>query len=136
MPLTDQQLRQELLNYGETVPPITQRNREQLRARLDVLRARPHSPIKSPATRTRSPASPPRASARSRPSRGLIELSDSEPETFTNDHRQSRSPAKKSNVQTRTVGVGRDYNASYPSPSLNVTADVEKSSKYLKIYLI
>lgn len=108
MPLTDQQLRQELLGYGENVPPITQRNREQLRARLEVLRgqARPKSTTASPTrsragvaasspskarastlgnaspSRTRSGVTPTsstsRPSTRSRATNNLIELSDSE----------------------------------------------------------
>jgi hypothetical protein len=138
MPLTDQQLRQELLNYGETVPPITQRNRELLRARLEILRSRPRSPVKKPTSpRARSPASPPRSTARpSRPVRGLIELSDSETDTSSSDYRASRSVGKKANVQTRSIAVGRDFNGSTQSPSANVTAEVEESSKYLTFYLI
>lgn len=121
MPLTDQQLRQELVKYGETVPPITQRNREQLRARLDVLRARPRSPVPTSPSRTRANASATRGTSRSRPVRGLIELSDSETDTSANDYFPTRSGAK---TQTRSIAVGRDT-----QPSSHVTADVEESSR-------
>ncbi|CAF1236453.1 unnamed protein product [Adineta steineri] len=121
MPLTDQQLRQELVQFGETVPPITQRNREQLRTRLQVLQARPRprSPARASPTRARVNTSPPRATTRSRPVRGLIELSDSETDLSANDYLPSRSGAK---IQTRSIAVGRDT-----QPSTNVTADVEES---------
>jgi hypothetical protein len=123
MPLTDQQLRQELLHFGETVPPITQRNREQLRARLEVLRSRPRSPVKTSPTRTRSNTSATRSTGRSRPVRGLIELSDSETETSPSNYR----PSRPGNVQTRSIAVGRDTDRGTPISSTNVTADVEQS---------
>nr|ACI90355.1 nuclear membrane protein XMAN1-like protein [Philodina roseola] len=71
--LNDQQLRAELLRFGETVPPITNRNRPDLLARLEILRAAEKRPSRA------SPARP-RASgpSRSRPVPGLIELSDSD----------------------------------------------------------
>ena len=124
MPLTDQQLRQELLKLGETVPPITQRNREDLRARLEILQARSRSPVRTSPTRSRVNASPSRAATRSRPVRGLIELSDSETDISANDYLPSRSTARASKTQTRSIAVGRDTQA---SPS--VTADVEESSE-------
>lgn len=62
--LSDQQLRKELLSFGETVPPITQRNRQQLQAKLDLLKAKKRS---APVARPRAPQS-------------LIELSDSDGE--------------------------------------------------------
>lgn len=68
MTLTDQQLRQELMSFGESVPPITQRNREQLRARLEVLQSR---------TRTRTPASPSRSQTTASPSRSQVTASPS-----------------------------------------------------------
>ncbi|CAF4158507.1 unnamed protein product [Rotaria sp. Silwood2] len=68
MALTDQQLRQELISYGENVPPITQRNREQLRARLEILRSDP---------RTRTPASPSRSQVAASPSRSQAAASPS-----------------------------------------------------------
>ena len=122
--LTDYQLRQELSKFGENVPPITTRNREQLRARLELLRSA------KPKGRTSSAASPSRARNRSvgsprrtTPSRistrskgvapavttttpkKLIELSDSEVE----------SPRT---IQTRSRG------------DISVTEDVEQSSKF------
>ncbi|UJR10065.1 hypothetical protein I4U23_014287 [Adineta vaga] len=125
MTLSDQQLRQELIRLGETVPPITQRNREQLRVRLEVLRARSRSPVRtSPSpTRTRGTTSPSRTSTRSRPVRGLIELSDSETDiSSANDYLPSRSSARGAKPQTRSIAVGRNTQA---SPS--VIADVEES---------
>ncbi|CAF0969195.1 unnamed protein product [Rotaria sp. Silwood1] len=123
MPLTDQQLRQELLSYGETVPPITQRNREQLRARLELLRSRPRSPAKSSPTRTRTNAS----TIRSRPGRGLIELSDSETDTSSNEYSTSRRTGRDTNIQTRSIAVGRDSDRSNVLPVSNVAVDVEES---------
>jgi len=127
MPLSDQQLRQELLNYGETVPPITQRNREQLRARLEVLRSRPRSPAKkSPSpTRTRANTSATRSTGRSRPIQSLIELSDSETDTSSNGYRPSRSAGRGARTQTRSIAVGRDTDQ--VTSTSNVTADVEQS---------
>ena len=127
MPVTDQQLRQELLNFGEQVPPITQRNREQLRARLEVLKARPRSPIRSSPARARSPVSPSRSTTRSRPVRGLIELSDSETDTSSNEYHASRSTGREIKVPTRSITAKRDTNIS------NVIPDVEQSSKTLII---
>jgi len=127
MPLTDQQLRQELVNYGETVPPITQRNREQLRARLEFLQARPRSPVKTSPSRSRSNTSATRSTTRSRPVQNLIELSDSESENSSNDYRTSRSVGKGGNIQTRSIAVGRDFDRATPISSSNVTADVEQS---------
>jgi hypothetical protein len=128
MPLTDQQLRQELVSYGENVPPITQRNREQLRARLEVLRSRPRSPVKTSPTRTRSPnTSATRSTTRSRPVRSLIELSDSETDTSSNEYPSSRSVGRREKIQTRSIAVGRDTDRVTPTSSSNVTADVEQS---------
>ena len=131
--LTDQKLRQELTKFGETVPPITQRNREQLRARLELLQSsksrRSNSNSRTP-SRTRSqskPTTPSRArtpvksttpsriSTRSKgvatPTKPLIELSDSDIES-------SRT------IQTRS---SRRQNESNLINS--VTEDVEQSSK-------
>ena len=70
MVITDKKLRQELISYGETVPPISQRNREQLRARLEFLQSQKqtraataaspsrHQSANSPLRTTRSTASP------------------------------------------------------------------------------
>jgi hypothetical protein len=129
MSIPDQQLRQELVKYGETVPPITQRNREQLRARLEVLRARPRSPIKASPTRNRTNNSTSRSPTRAHPRRGLIELSDSETETSptVTEYRSSRSTGRGTNVQTRSVAVGRDTDRATPVSSGNVTAEVEQS---------
>lgn len=125
MPITDQQLRQELLSYGETVPPITQRNRETLRARLEFLRSRPRSPAKGSPSRSRTNTS----TTRSRPVRGLIELSDSETDTSTSEYLTSRRTGKETNVQTRSIAVGRDTDRANILPVSNITADVEQSSK-------
>ncbi|CAF0908215.1 unnamed protein product [Rotaria sordida] len=84
MTLTDQQLRQELINYGETVPPITQRNREQLRARLEILRSQ---------TRTRSHASPSRSQTTASPSRSQAAASPSRT-TRTSAAAVSASPSR------------------------------------------
>ncbi len=136
MPLTDQQLRQQLVHYGDTVPPITQRNREQLRARLEVLRARnevvqarPRSPARTASPSSRANTSPTRTTTRSRPTRGLIELSDSETDTSSNDYLSSRAAGKGANIQTRSIAVGRDSHQSSALSSSNVTADVEQSSR-------
>ena len=103
--LTDSQLRAELLRYGETVPPITHRNRPDLVARLEILRARPTRPTR---------ASPARASAagpsRSRPVPGLIEMSDSDTD----------APVRPSQ---RSIQVPQ-------SPS-NITSEVEQSRNEL-----
>ncbi|CAF4575888.1 unnamed protein product [Rotaria sp. Silwood1] len=84
MTLTDQQLRQELINYGETVPPITQRNREQLRARLEILQSQ---------TRTRTSASPSRSQAAASPSRSQLAASPSRT-TRTSSAAASASPSR------------------------------------------
>lgn len=77
--LTDQQLRAELLQYGETVPPITNRNRQDLLARLEILRARPKRSTRASPVRGRtSAAASSSGPSRSRPVPGLIELSDSD----------------------------------------------------------
>ncbi|CAF4422810.1 unnamed protein product [Rotaria sp. Silwood2] len=123
MPLTDQQLRQELLSYGETVPPITQRNREQLRARLEELRSQRRSPAKSSPSRARTNTS----NVRSRPVRGLIELSDSETDTSSNEYSTSRRTGRETNIQTRSIAVGRDADRPNVLPISNVSVDVEQS---------
>ena len=69
MVLTDQQLRQELTNLGETVPPITQRNREQLRARLEALKSQTRPRSANSPSKSHSAASPSRARAANSPSR-------------------------------------------------------------------
>lgn len=125
MTLTDQQLRRELLKYDESVPPITQSNRERLRAHLEVLRLRTRSPVKPASPRARSPTSPStRATARSRPSRRLIELSDSDTDAPPNEYLATR---KGAHIQTRSVAVGRDTDRVTPISSINVTTDVEQS---------
>ena len=125
MPLTDQQLRQELLRYGEVVPPITQRNREDLRNRLEVLRSRPRSPVKTSPSRTRSAT----AATRSRPARGLIELSDSETDTSSNDHLSRPGMRGDIPIQTRSIAAKRASERSSPMPVSSVTVDVEESSE-------
>jgi hypothetical protein len=128
MSLTDQQLRQELLKYGESVPPITQRNRQLLRDRLDVLRSRPRSPARprlSPSSNT-SASRPP---TRSRPVPDLIALSDSETDTPSSDYHRIHSGSTGSNIQTRSIPVRRPVEPT--SPTSNITTDVEQSSKFL-----
>ena len=124
MSLTDQHLRQELMSFGESVPPITQRNRDQLRARLEVLRAQPRPrPTSSP---SRSRASTSRQPTRSRPVPGLIELSDSDTDTPSADHLLS---GNRSSAQTRSIAVRSLASAKSPLPTGKMTVDVEQSSK-------
>lgn len=94
MALTDQQLRQELINYGETVPPITQRNREQLRARLEVLQSK-----KS----TRAAASPSRSHGTSSPSRTRTTASPSKIPGSPSRTRAAASPSKISGSPSRSL---------------------------------
>jgi hypothetical protein len=127
MTLSDQQLRQELIAYGETVPPITQRNREQLRSRLEVLQSQTRtrnagaSPSRSP-VRTRATASPVRSQGSSNsPSRTRAAASP------------SRSVAANSPSRTRaTASPSRLAAASSPSrtrssATTNNTASLPKT---------
>ena len=129
MALTDQQLRQELVKFGETVPPITQRNREQLRARLEILRGQARSPAKPSPTRGRPNSSRSPSPPQSRTGRRLIELSDSDSETPSNAYRASRSTvARSANIPTRsTATAGRDTDRDTQRYTGNLTADVEES---------
>lgn len=127
MVLSDQQLRQELVKFGETVPPITQRNREQLRARLEVLRARPRSPVKPTSTRGRPSAPRSPSPPTTHTGRRLVELSDSDSETPSTAYRASRSTvARSANNPTRAT-AGRDTDRDTPRYTGNLTADVEES---------
>ena len=114
MALTDQQLRQELLSFGETVPPITQRNRQQLQARLEQLRGQAAAATKATAVK-RSQGTP----SRSRPVPGLIELSDSETENTPNQAWPTRSTAIHRTQETRSTPI-----------TSSVSAEVEQSSKF------
>lgn len=122
MSLNDQKLRQELIGFGETVPPITARNRDQWQSRLEVLRAQPRPrPTSSP---SRSRASTSRAPTRSRPVPGLIELSDSDTDAPSGQSYNSRAAVSGSSAQTRSIAVQRYVDA---NPILDVTSDVERS---------
>ena len=129
MVVTDQQLRQELVKFGENVPPITQRNREQLRARLAVLQSRPRSPVKPSPARSRPTASRSPSPPRGRSGRGLIDLSDSDTETPSNSYRASRSTvARSTNIPTRSSATaGRDDNRETQRYTGHLTAEVEES---------
>ena len=129
MSLTDQHLRQELMSFGESVPPITQRNREQLRARLDVLRAQPRPRPTSSPSRSRANTSASRQPTRSRPVPGLIELSDSDTDTPSADHLLTGG---RSSAQTRSIAVRSPANAKSPLPTGKMTVDVEQSSKFIR----
>jgi hypothetical protein len=128
MPVADQQLRQELLSFGETVPPITQRNREQLRARLEILRARSRvssSPLRTRATaaspsRSRTTASPTRAPAS--PSRSLLAGSPSRSRAAASP---SPSLVTSSPSRTRAAAALRPATRSKPAPGLIELSDSE-----------
>lgn len=127
MSLTDQQLRQELIKYGQTVPPITQRNRDQLRVLLQELRLRPRASPKSSPSRPRGNVS----SARSRPSRRLIELSDSETDTSATENISTRHAGLTETYhQSRSIAVRRDSDRVNPITIPSVSVDVEESSEY------
>jgi hypothetical protein len=129
MSLTDQQLRQELIKYGESVPPITQRNRQLLRDRLDILRSRPRSPARPRPNASSNTSVASRSPTRSRPVPGLIELSDSETDTPSSDYLKLHSGNTGSNIQTRSIPVRRPVEPTSPASSSNITNDVEQSSK-------
>jgi len=104
--LTDQQLREELLHFGETVPPITNRNRQDLLARLEILRSQPKRSTRTTPTRTRASGAS-AVPSRSRPVPGLIELSDSDGEA-------------PSRVSQRSIQLPN-------SPPSTITSEVEQS---------
>lgn len=106
--LTDQQLREELLHFGETVPPITNRNRQDLLARLEILRSQPKRSTRTTPTRTRASGAS-AVPSRSRPVPGLIELSDSDGEA-------------PSRVSQRSIQLPN-------SPPSTITSEVEQSRK-------
>ena len=112
MVLTDQQLRQELTNFGEIVPPITQRNREQLRARLELLQSikKPRNSTTSP-TRTRgaAAASPSRLNTTSSPSRTRAAASS------PSKARVAASSPSKTRVAASSPSKSRVTAASSPS---------------------
>ncbi len=119
MVLSDQQLRQELINYGEIVPPITQRNREQLRTRLEALQSqkRTRSGGASP-SRSRAAASPSRSNATSSPTRTRASAS---PSTSNVSGSPSRTRATASPSTSRVSGSPSRTRAAAASPSRSVT---------------
>ncbi|CAF1441558.1 unnamed protein product, partial [Didymodactylos carnosus] len=126
------------------VPPITSRNRDDLIARLEILRAKPQtrqlrsdSQSYRPSTNTSSriTTSSTTSSIRPAPSR-LIDLSDSETETASGDHVYSRSilVRQKSPIsQKRSAQVRQPYDHSLTSDqqksstTSSITHDVEQS---------
>jgi hypothetical protein len=123
MTLTDQQLRQELISYGETVPPITQRNREQFRARLEVLQSRVR-------TRTRTPASPSRPHAPASPSRSHVTASPSRTRTATaSPSRASPAAASPSRTTRATASPSRLIATSSPSRARSSTTTTAVRSR-------
>lgn len=113
MVLTDQQLRQELISHGETVPPITQRNREQLRARLELLRSQKRTRTPASPSRTQAAASPSRSQATASPSRAQVAAGS--PSRVT---RGTASPSTRSNVSpTRAAAASPSRATATNSPS-------------------
>jgi len=132
MTLSDQQLRQELINYGENVPPITQRNREQLRSRLEVLQSqtRPRNAAASP-SRSQATASPVRTRATASPVRS--QGGSNSPSRTRAAASPSRSVAANSPSRTRAAASpSRLAAASSPSrtrssATTNTTASLPKT---------
>ncbi|CAF0832437.1 unnamed protein product [Adineta ricciae] len=110
MVLTDQQLRQELISHGETVPPITQRNREQLRARLEVLRS--HTRTRTSGTGAAS--SPSRSQASSSPLRTRSAASPARTRNSVDSPSTRRTPASPSGRRA-TASPSRTLAANSPS---------------------
>ena len=112
MVLTDQRLRKKLTYFGEIVPPITQRNREQLRARLELLQSikKPRNSTTSP-TRTRgaAAASPSRLNTTSSPSRTRAAASS------PSKARVAASSPSKTRVAASSPSKSRVTAASSPS---------------------
>lgn len=115
--LTDQQLRSELLSFGEEVPPITNRNRADLIARLERLREKGKRPTRSSPSRARTSTAP--TASRSRVVPGLIELSDSDTD----------APSNYSSNNTRSS------QRSIPVPqSSSIATEVEQSSNDVSVH--
>jgi hypothetical protein len=131
MVLNDQQLRQELTNFGETVPPITQRNREQLRARLEVLRSQTRTRSANSPSRSHGTASPTRARAANSPSRTRAAASPSR-SGLTNSPSASRaaaaSPSRTRAGATANTSGSRPATRSKQSPKLIELSDSETES--------
>jgi hypothetical protein len=129
MVLSDQQLRQELINYGEIVPPITQRNREQLRARLEVLRAQKTKHAAGSPSRTRAAASPSRAA--SSPSRSRTTASPSRAASSPSRSRTTASPSHtRASGTANTGGSGRTTRSKQTPTLIELSdSDTESSSK-------
>jgi hypothetical protein len=140
MVLTDQQLRQELINYGEIVPPITQRNREQLRARLEVLQSKKQTRSAGSPSRAHATASPSRSHGSSSPSRTRATASPSASRVSGSPSRSragaspsrsattsSPSRARGSAATTNTGGSGRTTR-SKQTPNLIELSDSETES--------
>ncbi|CAF0773961.1 unnamed protein product [Didymodactylos carnosus] len=142
MVLTDAELRRQLIAYREPVPPITNRNRDQLTARLEVLCSRPQTrhqqQISSDIQSARHPHTTSRITTTSTSTRSaanrLIELSDSEAETGPGDYLYSRSVSHTSPaVQKRSIEVRRPFDSSLTSDQLpspvapSISQDVEQS---------
>ena len=108
MVLSDQQLRQELINHGEIVPPITQRNREQLRAQLELLRSRKIRQVAASPSRTRSGAAASPSRAASSPSRTRGAASPSRAASSPSRTRGTASPSRSltTNSPSRTRASG------------------------------
>jgi hypothetical protein len=143
MVLSDQQLRQELIGYGDIVPPITQRNREQLRARLETLRAQKTKQVAGSPSRTgtRATASPSRAAgspSRSRtpasPSRATSSPSRSRttasPTRSATTNSPSRARASATATTTTTEGSGRPIRTKRSPKLIELSdSDTESASK-------
>ena len=129
MVLSDQQLRQELISYGEVVPLITQRNREQLRARLDLLRSQKSKKSASSPTRTRSAASPARTATASPTRRSTA--SPSRSLTTSSPSRTTRSSTTTTTTTTTSAGGSGRGTRSKQTPNLIELSDsdVESSGK-------
>ena len=128
MVLSDQQLRQELISYGEVVPLITQRNREQLRARLDLLRSQKSKKSASSPTRTRSAASPARTATASPTRRSTA--SPSRSLTTSSPSRTTRSSTTTTTTTTSAGGSGRGTRSKQTPNLIELSdSDVESSGK-------
>lgn len=129
MVLSDQQLRQELISYGEVVPLISQRNREQLRARLEVLRTQKSKKVASSPSRTRSTASPSRATAS--PSRAAAASPSRRATASPSRSLTTSSPSRtRSSITTNTGGSGRATRSKQTPNLVELSdSDVESTTK-------
>ena len=139
MVLSDQQLRQELIGYGDIVPPITQRNREQLRARLETLRAQKSKQVPSSPSRARAAPSPSRTAGS--PARSRTPASPSRATSSPSRSRTTASPARsattnspsraRTSATTTTGGSGRSTRTKRsPTRLIELSdSDTESASK-------